>query len=624
MLQKRTRAATEEYKQARRTAKQICKRKKRTYEENILFDLDENFGRNESKKFFESVRNLKKGFQPRITVCKNKVGNLVAGEQEVIKLWTEHFQNLLNNSIEENIEFISPYFGPELNIPVPSTAMVYDTIRRLKNNRAPGEDCINVELIKNGGKKLWKYIYDLIVDIWNTEQMPNDWNVAIICPVHKKGSKLECNNYRGISLLNVAYKIFTSILAKYIEPYVELSLGDYQCGFRNGRSTTDQIFSLRLSLEKFYEYNLPLHQFYIDFKQAFDTINRSYIFNSMAEFGIPNKLIVLAKMTLSHTLNKVNIQGKLSESFETYNGIRQGDSLSTLLFNIGLERLIRKIIINPGGTIFNRMTQYLAFADDIVILSRNLISLDEVIQQIQSETGLAGLEINCTKTKYMYNKSNVHSVPNTIVLNDVTYEDVSSFNYLGSIITNNNNILAEIKGKITAGNRCLRALDRLMRARYISRKVKIRIYKTIIKPVVVYGSEAWTLSERVIAMLNTWERKILRKIYGPIFDQGTWRIRTNAELYLLYNDNDIVTDIKLRRLEWLGHVLRMDKKRLPRILLDENPDGKRKVGRPRLRWVDDVQADLKKAGIKRWRLRALDRNDWAAVMREAKARLKGP
>ena len=464
-------------------------------------------------------------------------------------MWTEHFQNLLNNSIEENIEFISPYFGPELNIPVPSTAMVYDTIRRLKNNRAPGEDCINVELIKNGGKKLWKCIYDLVVDIWNTEQMPNDWNVAIICPVHKKGSKLECNNYRGISLLNVTYEIFTSILAKYIEPYVELSLGDYQCGFRKGRSTTDQIFSLRLILEKFYEYNLPLHQFYIDFKQAFDTINRSYIFNSMAEFGIPNKLIVLAKMTLSHTLNKVNIQGKLSESFETYNGIRQGDSLSTLLFNIGLERLIRKIIINPGGTIFNRMTQYLAFADDIVILSRNLISLDEVIQQVQSETGPAGLEINCTKTKYMYNKSNVHSVPNTIVLNDVTYEDVSSFNYLGSIITNNNNILAEIKGKITAGNRCLRALDRLMKARYISRKVKIRIYKTIIKPVVVYGSEAWTLSERVIAMLNTWERKILRKIYGPICDQGTWRIRTNAELYLLYNDNGIVTDIKLTRLE---------------------------------------------------------------------------
>ena len=62
----------------------------------------------------------------------------------------------------------------------------------------------------------------------------------------------------------------------------------------------------------------------------------------------------------------------------------------------------------------------------------------------------------------------------------------------------------------------------------------------------------------------------------------------------------------------------------PRILLDEKPDGKRKVGRSRLRWFDDVQADFKKAGIKRWRLKALDRNDWAAAMKEAKPRLKGP
>ena len=93
----------------------------------------------------------------------------------------------------------------------------------------------------------------------------------------------------------------------------------------------------------------------------------------------------------------------------------------------------------------------------------------------------------------------------------------------------------------------------------------------------------------------------------------------------MYNHNDIVTDIKLRRLEWLGHVLRIIKNTLPRIPLDENPDGKRKVGRPRLRWFDDVQADLKKTGIKRWRrLKAMDRNDWEAVMREAKARLKGP
>jgi sorting nexin-29 len=105
--------------------------------------------------------------------------------------------------------------------------VVYDVIRKLKLNRAPGDDCINSELIKNGGKHLWKCIFDLILEIWNKEVMPADWKTAAICPTHKKGNKLECNNYQGISLLNVTYKIFTNILTKHIETYTEEFIGEY-------------------------------------------------------------------------------------------------------------------------------------------------------------------------------------------------------------------------------------------------------------------------------------------------------------------------------------------------------------------------------------------------------------
>lgn len=623
MMQKRTRAAEEEYKTARRATKNICKKKKKELEESILYELDENFGRNESRKFFESVRNIKTGFQPRTTMCKNKEGTLVAGEQEILKLWVEHFNDLLNEAREDKPTSNLIYFGPDPLVPPPTIFMVNDVIRRMKNNRAPGEDSINMELIKHGGRALWKHIYNLILDIWQLEQMPNDWNVAIICPIHKKGSKLECNNYRGISLLNVTYKIFTNILSKYIEPYAESALGDYQCGFRKGRSTTDQVFSLRMILEKFYEFNLPLHQLYIDFKQAFDTINRNYIFDAMAEFGIPRKLIALTKMTLMNTQNKVKIQNKLSEKFITHNGIRQGDSLSTLLFNIGLERVIRKIAINPGGTIFNRMFQYFAFADDVAVFARNVSSLDDVLKQIHNETNASNLNINRTKTKYMNNITTRDNTVKTVVLNEVTFEKVSRFRYLGSIVTEDNNILTEIKDKIAIGNRSLRALDKIIRTRYISKKMKVRIYKTIIKPTVTFGSETWTLPERAITILNTWERKILRKIYGPIYDKGEWRIRTNSELQKLYKDSSIVTDIKIRRLEWLGHIIRMDNNNIPKRLLDATLSGKRRAGRPKLRWLDDVQDDLVKAGIKRWRRRALEREDWAAILKEVKAKLKG-
>ena len=420
-------------------------------------------------------------------------------------------------------------------------------------------------------------------------------------------------------MLNVAYKIFTNLLAKNIEPYTEQILGDYQCGFRKGRSTTDQIFSLRQIIEKFYEHNTPLHYLFVDFRQAFDNIDRSFIFEAMAEFGIPNKLINLTKMTLKVTNNQVKIQNKLTEQFSTHNGIRQGDSLSTLLFNIGLEKIIRNIELNPGGTIFSRSRQILGFADDVVLLARNTNNLEESLTQMQEIAIQAGLEINNNKTKYLNNAP--ANIANDIELNGARYEQVQNFKYLGSTVTANNEMIVEINEKLASGNRCLRALNKIITSRYISNKIKIRLYKTIIKPIVVYGSESWTLTEKAIARVSTWERKILRKIYGPTRENGVWRIRSNRELQALYNDIDIIADIKARRVEWLGHVYRMDTNRAPKVVLDAKLDSKRRRGRPKTRWINDVENDLRRTGNRNWRQKVMDRTEWRAVVREVKAKL---
>ena len=80
--------------------------------------------------------------------------------------------------------------------------------------------------------------------VWEMEKMPEDWENGIICPIFKKGDILECENYRGISLLNTTYKIFSRILCERLKPYTDKIIGQYQCGFRGGRSTIDQIHSL--------------------------------------------------------------------------------------------------------------------------------------------------------------------------------------------------------------------------------------------------------------------------------------------------------------------------------------------------------------------------------------------
>jgi transcription termination factor 2 len=91
----------------------------------------------------------------------------------------------------------------------------------------------------------------------------------------------------------------------------------------------------------------------------------------------------------------------------------------------------------------------------------------------------------------------------------------------------------------------------------------------------------------------------------------------------MYKFPDIVTEIKVRRLEWLGHVVRMEDTRLPKMVFNAKPEGRRGVGRPRLRWLDDVEAYIKALGVKRWKIKAQDRKEWSAIVREAEAKLKG-
>ncbi|KAK9496498.1 hypothetical protein O3M35_013213 [Rhynocoris fuscipes] len=115
-----------------------------------------------------------------------------------------------------------------------------------------------------------------------------------------------------------------------------------------------------------------------------------------------------------------------------------------------------------------------------------------------------------------------------------------------------------------AGNRAYFANVKLFRSSLLSRTTKKRLYKTLIGPVVTYAAETWTLNATTINTLNVFERKVLRRIYGPTMESGVWRMRSNKEIYDLFDEDDIAKFVKVRRLEWLGHVWRMERDRPPR------------------------------------------------------------
>jgi hypothetical protein len=131
---------------------------------------------------------------------------------------------------------------------------VEKVIRNLKINKAAGNDGIHSELIKYGGDKLLNRVYELVTQIWEEERIPTEWKETMV-PIHKRGDRDTCDNYRGIALGNAAYKILSNTLLEKIKPYVEKIMGGYKNGFRDGRSVIDNIFVLKIINEKICEYN---------------------------------------------------------------------------------------------------------------------------------------------------------------------------------------------------------------------------------------------------------------------------------------------------------------------------------------------------------------------------------
>lgn len=612
---------TQKYRESRRKARQTVKAKKRAHEENTLKELESNGMNNRTRIFFQEVKNIRNGFRPRVgTILRNDEDNLITSEAEVMETWKRYFDRLLNvQTGEDRRERI--YLTAEPLLEEPAVDEISRAIRKLKNNKAPGNDTISAECLKNGGESLVRALYQLICQIWKEEEIPTSWKESIIVPIHKKGDKMCCTNYRGISLINTGYKVFSVMLLERLTACVEYQIGDYQCGFRKNRSTVDQIFTIGQLMEKCWEYNKTLHQLFIDFKQAYDSIIRVELWNAMAELGIPKKLINLTKACVEGSTSAVRVEGKLSTFFTINSGLKQGDALSPLLFNIVLESSVRRA--NTETLLFrNRGPRIiLAFADDIDIVGNTTIDVKEEFMNLENTAKEVGLRINENKTKYMATTRTERRdrIGQNVTMDQYNFERVQHFKYLGVTITSDNNITQEINNRIQGGNRCCYALQKIMKSKNVSRRTKVRIYHSVVRPIMTYACEAWTMTKQNENRLRIAERRILRGIYGPVKDNTTqqYRMRTNRELEELYSQPDIVKIIKSQRLRWAGHVKRQGQ-RVVRLVWEEVPEGKRPLGRPRMRWRDNIAADLRTMNIERAEELMMDRDKWRQIVKSAK------
>jgi hypothetical protein len=282
-----------------------------------------------------------------------------------------------------------------------------------------------------------------------------------------------------------------------------------------------------------------------------------------------------------------------------------------------LEAAVRHL--DMRGNINTKSKQLCAYADDIVIVSRTNKSLEETYAELNQEVEALGLIINQNKTKYTKCTRNKEKLDNTIKIGEHEIERVQEFKYLGTQVNAQNIMKKEIHSRIKHGNIVFYANNSLLGNKLLTRKAKIKLYKSVILPVVTHGCETWTMNEVEEEKLRIFERKVLRKIFGSIQrENGVWTIRTNEEVYNLYGKEDIIKFIKSQRLRWWGHTHWMEDERNFKTLTQWKPPATRPIGRPRTRWQDDVLKDIKTMKIRSWTQLVKDRKKWSEIVEQAK------
>jgi hypothetical protein len=252
----------------------------------------------------------------------------------------------------------------------------------------------------------------------------------------------------------------------------------------------------------------------------------------MSELNFPTKSIRNTKATLTIVMCCVKIQNDCSKSFETRQKLRQGDVLSTLLFNVVLEVIVRRANLQTTGTIYNKETQLLAYADDIDIVGRSQSAVREAYLALEIEEAKEMLKINEQKTKYMIaarNDRTICDVGQSVTSGDKHFEVFKEFVYLRSLMTPTNDMSLEIPRRIQTANRCFFGLLKHLQSSHRSRQTKFTIHKTLIHSVLLYGSKTWVLTKRKENQLLVFERKVLRTICGPKIENGVYTRRYNHE-----------------------------------------------------------------------------------------------
>lgn len=361
---------------------------------------------------------------------------------------------------------------------------------------------------------------------------------------------------------------------------MENIISESQNGFRKGRSCADCIFTINQIIEKHREHNLPTYIIFIDYEKAFDNVCRNKLWIIMKQKGIPQHLISAIKSLYVENKIRIGITSMKRKNITTTinKGVRQGCPLSPSLFNIYIDEIVTKwqMDIKEHFKINNKLLDTLLFADDQVLISSSENGAQRALFQLSNISKHFNLNISINKTKVLAFRG-ADTIRAKIVLEGKPIEQIHCFNYLGYNISYTKN--EDIQNKINKFSYVCGVINRSLKN--TRKETKIKFYKVMAAPMLLYGSEFWTLTKKEERRIEAAEMRFLRSVAGyTLLDK-----KRSDDIRRELNIFKLIDRIKQYRNDWKQHIQRMTGDRIPKLMMNYNPKGRRSVGRPKARWA---------------------------------------
>lgn len=440
---------------------------------------------------------------------------------------------------------------------------VEEVLIKAKKNKAPGEDRVTYEFFVHATIRFKEMLVAVYNKIMTEGIVEDSYLKSLIFPIFKKGNRNEVQNYRGISFMNVVVKIFVGVLKNRLTEWEQKGkiLNEYQAGFRKGYSTNDNIFNLVSIIRIKMEERKKVYCFFVDFRAAFDRVDRRALFYKLHMIGISTKFLRVLKALYEDTKAAVWDGESISDWFRTSWGVKQGCILSPDLFAFMLNDL-HDNLASGGVKIDEILIRILLYADDLVIMAEDSAELQAMINNFSSYCMKWNLIVNMDKSKIMIFRKGGgrRSRDEKWVLDGREIEVVNKYKYLGIILTPGLAMKENLADRVKMAKASINsAWKSFLNNREISFYPKYQLFKAVARSIVCYGAQVW--GYEAYEELEKFQRYFIKRVLGLPDRTPNYMIRIESGL-----DNMFAFTFKCH-MEYITKVFHVyEDDRLPKML----------------------------------------------------------